>query len=104
MEEKALLAPDGPAIQEAAAVRSLIAYINTRHGLTVPESDENLPEFHRLDPGLCLARDAKLRDVYHVAASAGSSCPAGRKPGEPCGHARRFFPAKEIKALEKAVA
>jgi hypothetical protein len=104
MEEKALLAPGGPATQEAAAVQILITYINRRHGLPVPESDEALPEFYRLDPGLCLARDAKLRDVYHVAASAGSSCSAGRKPGEPCVHSRRFFPAKEVKAFEKGVA
>jgi len=105
MEEKALLAPGGPATQEAAAVRILIAYINRRHGLTVPESDEDRPEFYRSDPGLCLARDAKLRDVYHVAAPAGSSCPAvRRKPAETCGHSRIFFPAKEVKAAEKAVA
>jgi len=104
MEEKALLAPDDPAIQEAAAGRSLIAYINTRHGLTVPESNEDLPEFYRLDPGLCLVRDGNERDVYHVATPTGCSCPAGRKPGEPCGHSRRFFPAKEVKAFEKGVA
>jgi hypothetical protein len=44
MEEKALLAPGGPAIQEAAAVRALIRYINRRHGLPAPESNEDLPE------------------------------------------------------------
>ncbi|MCX6668773.1 MAG: hypothetical protein NTV25_03075 [Methanothrix sp.] len=44
MKEKALLAPSGPASHTAAAVRTLIAYINRQHGLLVPESDEDLPE------------------------------------------------------------
>ncbi len=104
MQEKALLTPGGPATQGAAAVRILIAYINRRHGLPVPESDEDLPEFYRRDIGLCLARDDNKRDVCHLAAPAGSSRPAGQKPTEPCVSSRRFFPAKEIKALEKAVA
>jgi hypothetical protein len=51
MEEKALLAPGGPTTQESAAVRVLITYINKRHGLPVPESDEDLPEFYRLGSG-----------------------------------------------------
>ena len=67
MEEKALLAPSGPATQETAAVRALITYINRLHGLPVPGSDDDLPEFYRLDPGHCLVRDGKKRDVYHVA-------------------------------------
>jgi len=105
MEEKALLAPGGPATQEIAAVRVLITYVNKLHGLPVPESDEDLPEFYRLGPGLCLVRDGKKRDVYNVTTPISCSCPAGhRKPGEPCGHSRIFFPAEEVKAEEKAVA
>jgi hypothetical protein len=64
MDAKALLAPGCPAIQEAAAVQVLITYVNRLHGLPVPESDEELPEFYRLDPGLCLVRDDEEKDVY----------------------------------------
>ncbi len=58
MEEKALPAPSGPATQEAAAVRVLITYVNRLHGLPVPESDEDLPEFYRLAPSGFLPRSA----------------------------------------------
>jgi hypothetical protein len=104
MDAKALLAPGCPAIQEAAAVQVLITYVNRLHGLPVPESDEELPEFYRLDPGLCLVRDDEEKDVYHVTTPTACSCSAGRKPGEPCEHSSRFFPAEEVKAEEKAVA
>ncbi|VVB68179.1 Uncharacterised protein [uncultured archaeon] len=103
MEAKALLAPGGPATQEAAAVRVLITYVNKLHGLPVPESDEDLPEFYRLGSGLCLVRDGKKRNVYNVTTPTSCSCPAGQKPGEPCGHSRIFFQAGEVKE-EKAVA
>ena len=103
MEEEALLAPGGPAIQEAAAVRVLITYVNKLRDLPVPESDEDLPDLYRLGSGLCLVRDGKKRDVYNVTTPTSCSCPAGQKPGEPCGHSRIFFLAKEVKA-EKVVA
>jgi hypothetical protein len=104
MKEKAMLAPGCTAIQEAAAVQTLMAYINRRHGLPTPESDEDLLEFRRLDPGFCLMLDGDERSMYHVAAPAGCFCPAGQEPTVPCGHSKRFFPAKEIKAFEKVVA
>jgi hypothetical protein len=104
MEEKALLAPGSPVIQEAAAVRILITYVNKLHGLPVPESDEDLPEFYRLGSDLCLVRDGKKRDVYNVTTPISCFCPAGQKPGEPCGHSRIFFSAREAKAEEKVVA
>ncbi len=104
MEANSLPAPSCPATQESAAVRVLITYVNRLHGLPVPESDEDLPEFYRLAPGLCLVRDGKKRDVYNVTTPTSCSCLAWHKPGEPCGHSRIFFPAKEIKAEEKAVA
>jgi len=104
MEEKALLAPGGPVTQEAAAVQVLITYVNKRHGLPVPESDEDLPEFYRLGSGLCLVRDGKKRDVYNVTTPISCSCPAGCKPGEPCGHSWILFPAKEARAVENGVA
>lgn len=94
----------GSATQEAAAVRVLITYVNRLHGLSVPESDDDLPEFYRLGPGLCMVRDGKTRDVYEVTTPTSCSCSAGQKPGEPCGHFRIFFPAKEVKAEEKVVA
>jgi hypothetical protein len=104
MEEKALLASGGPVTQETAAVRILITFVNRLHGLPVPESEEDLPEFYRLGSGLCLVRDGKKRDVYNVTTPTSCSCPAGQMPGEPCGHSRIFFPAEEVKAEEKAVA
>jgi len=73
-------------------------------GLPVPESDEDLPEFYRLGSGLCLIRDSKKRDVYNATTPTSCSCPAGHKPGEPCGHSMIFFPAREVSAEEKAVA
>jgi len=80
MEEKALLAPDGPVTQE------------------------DLPEFYRLGSDLCVVRDSKKRDVYNVTTPTSCSCPAGQKPGEPCRHSRIFFQAEEVKAEDKAVA
>jgi len=103
MEAKSPLATSGPVTQESAAVRALITYIRKRHGVPVPESDEDLPEFYRLAPGLCLVRDGKKRGVYNVTTPTSCSCAAGHKPGEPCGHSRIFFPAREVKA-EKVVA
>ncbi|VVB68629.1 Uncharacterised protein [uncultured archaeon] len=95
MKEKALLAPGYPAIQEAAAVQTLIAYLNLRHSLPALESDVDLPEFHRRDAGLCLARDGKKSDVYPMAAPAGCSYPRGRRmPGEPLGATRDSYRPK----------
>ncbi len=104
MEEKPLLAPGCPLIQEAAAVRVLITYINRRHGLPVPESDDDLPEFYQLDPGLYLVRDGKKRDMYNVTTPTSCSCSARQKPGERCGHFRIFFSPKEVKLAETMVA
>jgi hypothetical protein len=97
MEAKSLPAPSGPVTQEAAAARVLITYVNRLHGLPVPGSDEDLPEFYRLGSGLCLVRDSKKRNVYNVTRARRCSCPAGQKAGEPCGHSRIFFPAKRSK-------
>lgn len=95
------IGPNGPTTQMSVAVRVLIAYINRLLGLPVPESDEDLPEFYRLDPGLCLVRDGKERDVYYVTTPTDCSCPARhRNPAEPCEHSRRFFPVEEVKAAE----
>jgi len=102
MEEKALLVLGFPAIQEAAAVQILITYINRRHSLPVPRSDQDLPEFYRLDPGLYLVRDGEEKDVYHVTTPTACSCYAERKPGKPCEHSSRFFPAEEGKAEKVA--
>ena len=100
-----VIGPDGPTTQTSVAVRVLIAYINRRLGLPVPESDEDLPEFYRRDSGLCLVKDGKERDVYYMTAPTGCSCPARhRKPAEPCEHSRRFFPVEEVKAVEKVEA
>lgn len=104
IEAKSSPAPGGPVIQEAAAVRVLITYVNRLHGLPVPGSDADLPEFYRLGPGLCLVRDGKKRDVYNVTTPTSCSCTTGQKPGEPCRHTRIFFPAREGEAEEKAVA
>jgi hypothetical protein len=49
IDEKALLASSSPVIQTAATVWALIIYINRLLGLPVPESDEDLPEFYRLE-------------------------------------------------------
>jgi hypothetical protein len=104
MEANSLPALSGPVTQETAAVRLLITYVNKLHGLPVPQSDEDLPEFYRLAPGLCLVRDSKKKDVYNVTTPTSCSCAAGHKPGEPCGHSRIFFSAREVKAEEEAVA
>jgi hypothetical protein len=96
MEGKALPAPGSPATQEAAAVRVLITYVYRLHGLPVPKSEADLPEFYRLDPSLCLVRDGKKRDVYNVTTPTSCSCQTGHKPGEPCRHTRIFFPSRKI--------
>ncbi|VVB69193.1 Uncharacterised protein [uncultured archaeon] len=93
---------NGPTTQTSVAVRVLIAYINRLLGLPVPKSDEDLPEFYRLDPGLCLVRDSKERDAYYVTMPADCSCPArGLNPAEPCWHITRFFSIEEVEATEK---
>jgi hypothetical protein len=95
----------GPTTQTSVAVRVLIAYINRLLGLPVPESDEDLPEFYRLDSGLCLVRDGKERNVYYVTTPIDCSCSARRlNPAEPCGHITTFFPVEEVEAAEKVMA
>ena len=51
------IGPNGPTTQTSMAIRVLIAYINRRLGLPVPELNEDLPEFYRLDTSLCLVRE-----------------------------------------------
>ena len=105
IDEKAQLAPGGPTTQTSVAVRVLIAYINRLLGLPVPESAEDLPEFYRLDSGLCLVRDGKERTVYYVTTPTDCSCPARHlNPEKPCGHIARFFPTEEVEAAEKVEA
>ncbi len=100
--QKLVLEAIGPTTQTSAAVRVLIAYINRLLRLPVPESDEDLPEFYQLDPGLCLVRDGKKRDVYYVTTPTDCSCPVRRlNPAEPCGHIMRFFSTKEGETAEE---
>ncbi len=102
IDERVQLAPSGP--QTAAAVRTLITYINKIFGLPAPKSDEDLPEFYRLDPGLCLVRDSKQWDVYYVTTPTDCSCLARcLNPAEPCWHIKRFFPAEEVEAAKRMV-
>lgn len=101
IDEKAQLAPGGPTTQTSVAVRVLIAYINRLLGLPVPESAEDLPEFYRLDSGLCLVRDGKGKDVYYVTTPADCSCLARcLNPAEPCDATSKFgdiaFDARDI--------
>ena len=93
MKEKSLLTPSCTVTQVAAAVQTLIAYINLRHGLPAPDSNGNLSEFHRRDPGLCLARGGKKKGCVPL----GRACRLLRNH-------QRFFQAKDVRAAQKAVA
>jgi hypothetical protein len=102
MEAKSLPAPSGPVTQEAAAARVLITYVNRLHGLPVPGSDEDLPEFYRLGSGLCLVRDSKKRNVYNVTRARRCSCPAA-KSRRALRALQDILSSEEVKA-EKVVA
>jgi hypothetical protein len=78
-----------PVTQTAAAVKQLITYQN--HG----QEPAEMPAFCRLSADLVLVRNNK-GDAYYVTTPKSCSCPAATyHPGQPCKHARKYFPQQE---------
>jgi len=75
-----------PVTQSREAVKQLIAYHN--HG---PEPLE-MPDFYRLTGEMVLVLNNK-KDAYYVTTPKTCSCLAAiYHPGQPCKHARKYFP------------
>jgi len=75
-----------PVTQSREAVQSLIAYHN--HG----QKPQEMPDFYRLTGEMALVLNNK-KDAYYVTTPTTCSCPAANyHPGQPCKHARKYFP------------
>ncbi len=86
-----------PVTQTAAAVKQLIDYNN--HG----QDPEEMPDFYRLTGDMVLVLSNK-KDAYYVTTTKTCSCPAATyHPGQPCKHARKYFPeSKTIRPMSMA--
>jgi len=90
MTNKTLLA--SPVTQGREAVKQLIAYHN--HGVEPQE----MPDFYRLTGEMVLVLNNK-KDAYYVVTPTTCSCPAATyNPGQPCKHARKYFPQPKVAA------
>ena len=90
MLNKPLLA--SPVTQGREAVKQLIAYHN--HG----QEPAEMPDFYRLTGEMVLVRNNK-KDAYYVTTPKTCSCPAATyNPGQPCKHARKYFPQPKVTA------
>lgn len=88
MNRKTVLAAT-PVTQGREAVKQLITYHN--HGIAPLE----MPAFYRLTGEMVLVLNNK-KDAYYVTTPATCSCPAATyHPGQPCKHARKYFPQPE---------
>jgi hypothetical protein len=84
MLNKVVLA--SPVTQSREAVKQLMAYYN--HGQELQE----MPDFYRLTGEMVLVLNNK-KDAYYVTTPKTCSCPAATyHPGQPCKHARKYFP------------
>ena len=93
MLNKTVLA--SPVTQSREAVQQLIAYF--AHGL----QPEEMPAFYRLTAEMVLVQSNK-GDVYYVTTPTSCSCPASTyHPGQPCKHARKYFPQSMREAATK---
>jgi hypothetical protein len=78
-----------PVTQGREAVKQLIAYHN--HGVAPQE----MPDFYRLSGEMVLVLNNK-KDAYYVVTQRSCSCPAAAyHPGQPCKHARKYFPGPQ---------
>ena len=90
MLNKPLLA--SPVTQGREAVKQLIAYHN--HG----QEPAEMPAFYRLTVEMVLVLNNK-KDAYYVVTPTTCSCPAATyNPGQPCKHARKYFPKPKVTA------
>lgn len=75
-----------PVTQGREAVKQLITYHN--HGV----EPQKMPDFYRLTGEMVLVLNNK-KDAYYVCTPRSCSCPAATyHPGQPCKHARKYFP------------
>ena len=84
-----------PVTQGREAVKQLIAYHN--HGVAPQE----MPAFYRLTGEMVLVLNNK-KDAYYVVTPTTCSCPAATyNPGQPCKHARKYFPQPKREAASE---
>ena len=94
MNSKTVLA--SPVTQGREAVKQLITYHN--RGVEPQE----MPDFYRLTGEMVLVLNNK-KDAYYVTTSTTCSCPAATyHPGQPCKHARKYFPQPTREAATEA--
>lgn len=90
MLNKTVLA--SPVTQSREAVKQLIAYQS--HG----QGPQEMPDFYRLSGEMVLVLNNK-KDAYYVVTPTTCSCPAATyNPGQPCKHARKYFPQPKATA------
>jgi len=90
MLNKTVLA--SPVTQGRDAVKQLIAYHN--HG----QEPAEMPAFYRLTGEMVLVLN-NMKDAYYVVTPTTCSCPAATyNPGQPCKHARKYFPQPKATA------
>jgi hypothetical protein len=86
-----------PVTQTAAAVRQLIIFQNRG------QQPAEMPVFYRLSADMVLVKNNK-GDAYYVTSPKSCSCPAATyHPGQPCKHARKYFPQQKREVSTPAV-
>jgi hypothetical protein len=90
MSNKTLLA--SPVTQSREAVKQLIKYYKHH------QEPSEMPAFFRLTGEMALVGSNK-KDAYYVVTPRGCTCPAATyHPGQPCKHAREYFPQPKVEA------
>ena len=93
MEVKTHLDSVSPITQSIDAVKSLLAYVG--------RASDPLPSFLELPGERCVLVLSNKKDAYYTVTPKRCSCPSATyRPGQPCKHQRKYFPApgKELDA------
>jgi hypothetical protein len=93
--ERTLLDSGSPITQGIEAVKALLAYIG--------HASDPLPTFLEIPGQRCVLVLSNKKDVYYTVTPKACSCPsAAYRPGQPCKHQRKYFPAprKDLEELE----
>ena len=95
MEVKTHLDSVSPITQSIEAVKSLLAYVG--------RASDPLPTSFEMPGERCVLVLSNKKDVYYTVTQKACSCPSATyRPGQPCKHQRKYFPAprKDLEDLE----
>ena len=95
MEVKTHLDSGSPITQSIEAVKSLLSYVG--------RVSDPLPTFLEIPGERCVLVLSNKKDVYYTVTPKACSCPSATyRPGQPCKHQRKYFPAprKDLEDLE----